>query len=65
MIANVPVHWNWLEKRREILLKIKPAVDDFFSITASHFVNAGVAGLVHFNLLLNAIIIDVNNAKNV
>ena len=50
-----------LTKSKEILLKIKPGVNDFYSITANHFINAGIAGFVHFNLLLNAFIIDVNN----
>ena len=50
-----------LDKSSEILQRIKPAVNDFFSITARHFSNAGLAGYVHFNLLLNAFIIDVNN----
>ena len=50
-----------MEKSSSILRSIKPAVSDFFSITARHFTHAGVAGLVHFNLLLNTFIIDVNN----
>ena len=45
----------------EILYKIKPGVNDLFSITARHFINAGSAGLIHYNLLLNALIVDVNN----
>ena len=51
-----------LEKSSSILHQIKPAVVDFFSITARHFINAGVAGHVHFNLLLNSIIIEINNS---
>ena len=50
-----------MTKSNAILLKIKPGVNDFFSITAKHFTNAGTAGFVHFNLLLNAFIVDVNN----
>ena len=46
-----------------ILRRIKPGVSDLFSITANHFINAGSAGLVHFNLILNAFIIDVNNCS--
>ena len=51
-----------LSKSSSILKRIKPAVSDFNSITAKHFINAGLAGFVHFNLVLNAFIIDVNNA---
>ena len=52
-----------LEKSDTILKNIKPAVNDLFSITANHFIHAGIAGHIHFNLLLNAFIIDVNNAS--
>ena len=55
-LPNVP-----LSKTTEILRRIKPGVNDIFSVTANHFINAGSAGLVHFNLLLNALLIDVNN----
>ena len=51
-----------LQKSTSILKAIKPAVSDLFSITARHYINAGPAGLVHFNLLLNTFIIDINNA---
>ena len=44
-----------------ILHKLKPSVSDFFSVTPNHFIHAGMAGLVHYNLLLNTFIIDVNN----
>ena len=37
-------------------------MNDYFSITAHHFTNAGVAGFVHFNLLLNALLADINNS---
>ena len=50
-----------MKKSNDILHKIKPGVNDFFSITARHFINAGIAGLVHFNLLHNAFVTDVNN----
>ena len=38
-------------------------VSDLFSITASHFINAGVAGLKHFHLLMSTIIYNINNAS--
>ena len=51
-----------LSKSSTILSKIKPGVTDLFSISANHYIHAGSAGLVHFNLLLNAFIADVNNS---
>ena len=44
----------------EILYSLKINVNDFFSITAAHFINAGMEGLEHFHYLLNIIIGDVN-----
>ena len=35
-------------------------MNDFYSVTASHFINAGYEGLEHFHFLLNTIISDVN-----
>jgi hypothetical protein len=35
-------------------------VNDFFSTTANHFINAGVAGFVHFHFLLSTILKNVN-----
>ena len=58
---KVPLPKVPLSKSTEILRRIKPGVNDIFSVTANHFINAGSAGLVHFNLLLNALLIDVNN----
>ena len=42
---------------------MKNQVNDFYSITTLHYINAGEAGLEHFNFLLNCIISDVNNAS--
>ena len=47
----------------EILKRMKASVNDFFSITPAHYLNAGDAGINHFNLLLNTIIEDVNHAS--
>ena len=44
----------------EILHTLRANVNDFYSITASHFINAGFEGLEHFNFLLNIAIEDVN-----
>ena len=42
---------------------MKPHVKDFWSITPQHYINAGEAGLTHFNFLMNSIIEDVNNSS--
>ena len=52
-----------IEESTSILMKMKPTVNDFYSVTTLHYINAGKAGLVHFNFLLNCIISEVNNAK--
>ena len=44
----------------EIIHSLKANVNDFYSITASHFINAGFEGLKHFHFLLNLIIDNVN-----
>ena len=41
---------------------MKNSVNDISSITPAHFLNAGAAGLEHFNFLMNMIIENVNNA---
>ena len=46
-----------------ILKRIKPQVHDIYNISASHYINAGREGLLHFNYLLNAVIQDVNSAS--
>ena len=48
-------------KSKEILMKIKPGVNDLYSITASHYINAGEPGFKHFFLLLSALIADIGN----
>ena len=50
------------DQSTKILNRMRKNVSDFYSITALHYINAGVEGLEHFNCLLNAIIADVNNA---
>ena len=48
------------EKSSKILRSIRKNVNDFYSITASHYLNAGVAGEDHFHFLLNAVIDNIN-----
>ena len=51
-----------MENSTKLLKKMKPGVIDFYSVTTAHFLNAGTAGIEHFNLLLNSIIEEENNA---
>ena len=52
-----------LEQSTDILLNLRPNVNDLYSITASHYVNAGPEGFRHFNYLLNVLISDMNNVS--
>ena len=45
----------------DLLQKMKPEVKDLFGITVNHYNHAGLAGWLHFHLLLNNLISDVNN----
>ena len=47
-------------KSEEILKSIKAGVSDLYSITASHYTNAGELGIRHFHLLLTALIDDIS-----
>ena len=44
----------------ELLLSLKPDVNDLYSITPKHFLNAGMEGAIHFTFLLNLLISNVN-----
>ena len=48
------------EKSLKILNNIKKNVNDFYSITALHFLHAGKAGEDHFHFLLSTIIDNIN-----
>ena len=48
-----------IEASNKILFKMKSQVNDFFSITPMHYINAGSEGLLHFNYVIN----DVNLAS--
>ena len=50
------------ERSSEILKSIRKNVNDFYSITALHYINAGQAGYDHFHYILNAVISNVNLA---
>ena len=49
-----------MKKSCEILRSIRRNVNDLYSITASHFLNAGVAGEEHFHFIFNAVISNIN-----
>ena len=48
------------QQSTQILHLIRADVNDFYSITANHFINAGFEGLEHFHFLLNTSIEDIN-----
>ena len=48
------------EKAKDILFSLRKNVNDFFSITALHYINAGESGIDHFHHLMNIIINNVN-----
>ena len=50
-----------LESATYILSRIRPQVNDISSITANHYLYAGDIGVLHFFLLLGALIDDVEN----
>ena len=51
------------EKTSEILHNTRPQVNDFFSITALHYLNGGQEAVDHLCFLINAIIDNVNNSS--
>ena len=44
----------------EILYSLKPDVNDLFSITARHYINAGIEGAKHFHFLMNHVVSNIN-----
>ena len=51
------------EKTSEILQKTRPHVNDFFSVTALHYLNGGEEAIRHLCFLINAIIDNINNSS--
>ena len=43
-----------------LLHGLRSEVNDLFSITASHYIHAGMEGAIHFTFLLNSVINSVN-----
>ena len=44
----------------QLLLSLKPNVNDLNSITPAHYINAGIEGITHFQYLLNSVIDNIN-----
>ena len=47
----------------DILYSVRQDVNDLYSISAAHFINAGSAGLRHFHFLLTVLISNINNSS--
>ena len=45
----------------ELLRAIRPSVTDFYSISALHYLNGGDPAIKHFQLLVNAVLSDIEN----
>ena len=45
----------------DLLLKMKPSVKDYFSITSLHYLNGGQRTINHFMIIVNAVLSDVQN----
>ena len=52
-----------VEESIRILYSVRDDVNDLFSITASHYINAGAKGLRHFHFLLSALIQNIDNSS--
>ena len=52
-----------MEKSNDILCSLKKHVNDFYSITSLHYLNAGHAGLEHFFFILRSIIRNINLSR--
>ena len=50
-----------LDQAYDLLLKMKPLVKDFFSITPLHYLNGGERTINHFRVIVNAVLNDVQN----
>ena len=46
---------------QKLLERLRPDVIDFYSISAHHYLAAGLPGIQHFTLLLNLLISDINS----
>ena len=53
---------SYVEAAR-LLGRLKKNVNDYFSITALHYLHAGEEGILHFQALLNSVVREVDNAS--
>ena len=60
---NIELPHISLVESTNLINRVKKNVTDFYGISAQYYLNAGAPGLLHFNLLLNGIIKDVNNTS--
>ena len=51
-----------LKEAKDLLLKIRPTVTDFFSISANHYLNGGPAAIAHFRFLFNVVLENIELA---
>ena len=51
-----------LTQAESILKKIRPAVSDFYSVTASHYLNGGDVAIRHFQFLFNSVLKNIELA---
>ena len=51
-----------LKEANDLLLKIRPSVTDFFSISANHYINGGPAAIAHFRFLFNLVLENIELA---
>ena len=51
-----------LFQAESILRKIRPAVSDFYSVTASHYLNGGEVAIKHFQFLFNSVLKNIELA---
>ena len=49
------------ESAEKLLRSIKSSVIDLYSVSARHYINGGAIAIKHFQLLLNAVLDDINN----
>ena len=48
---------------QKLLERLRPDVTDYFSISAHHYLAAGIPGIQHFSHLLNLLIADINTVS--
>ena len=47
----------------ELLKQIRPGVSDYFSISAAHYLNGGLAAIRHFRFLFNSVLSNIEVAS--